>query len=218
MDMDRLQALMENFRGNDFQWIKTNDQALRGKVVKCRDIKPMSNGRFIAVFDDGSQIDSSQLTTSMMMISGDTQPLSAREVESIAGPVRVPGTPPTPPGGPTQPRFKLRDDPAPGHSNPPPPPSTRGNMFAMFNSEESVLNMKFKVKLPNMKLLKMMYNSAEDQDVFLSQLSEYLLSVINKEVVTEAMNTMLVPARKKPVVKKKPTMEITEVDGKEAGK
>jgi len=220
-----MQSLMENFRGNSFQWIKTNDMQLRGKVVKCRDIKPQSNGRFSAIFDDGSQIDSAQLTNSMLMITGDTKPMSISEINSIAGPVTNAAARhekgPTD-GGPIDIPEHLKENIAPpgsglenmnpGHRNPPPPPrATAPNMFKMFNSDETDINIKVKVKVPDKKLLKMMYNNAEDKSVFLEQLSEYLLSVINKQVVTDSMQTLLEPKRKAPV----PTMNITEIeDGK----
>ena len=226
MDMDRMQSLMENFRGNNFQWIKTNDPQLRGKVVKCRDIKPQSNGRFIAMFDDGSQIDSAQLTSNMLMISGDTQPMSMSEINSIAGPTRQapvlrgpedgpslgegPITIPdhlkehvTQPGQVQQTNHNNRIHP---HQNSRPAP----NMFGMFNSDETELNIKVKVKVPDRKLLKMMYDNAEDKEAFLTQLSEYLLSVINKQVVTDSMKSMLEPRTKSSVA----TMNITEINGK----
>lgn len=226
MDMERMQSLMENFRGNSFQWIKTQDMQLRGKVVRCRDIKPQSNGRFLAVFDDGSQIDSAQLTSNMLMITGDTKPMSMSEINSIAGPTKRPvlrdEKGPTGDGPikipdhlkehatgnqPTSPPLQQQSNVTPSQPATPAP-----NMFGMFNSDETELNIKVKVKVPDKKLLKMMYNNAEDKKVFLDQLSHYLLSVINKQVVTDSMESMLAPRKKAKVA----TMNITEIeDGEE---
>ena len=55
MDTERLINLKENFTGQSFQWVKTKDENLLGKVVKCKDIQPKGRS-FIAIFNDGSSI------------------------------------------------------------------------------------------------------------------------------------------------------------------
>ena len=83
-------------------------------------------------------------------------------------------------------------------------------MFAMFNSEESQLPINLTVRIPDKKLLKMMYGSAENKDKFLSELAEYLHGMINKKVVQDAIKTILAPAptKKEP----KPIINLTEVN------
>jgi hypothetical protein len=87
------------------------------------------------------------------------------------------------------------------------------NMFDMFNSEEVQISLNLSVKLPDKKLLRMMYASSEDKSKFLSQLSDYLLREINKTVVEEAITSIVAPA---PIVKKQkpkptPAVNIKEI-------
>ena len=39
-EIQRLMSLKDNFVGQSFQWIKSKDENLLGKVVRCRDIVP----------------------------------------------------------------------------------------------------------------------------------------------------------------------------------
>lgn len=210
MDTDKLISLKENFTGQRFQWVKTDQSALLGKVVKCRDVEPLSNGRFLIVFDDGSKIDSSKLNSNLMMLHGDDKPLSREEAMAINGPIRPPAeVNRTPPVVPTQanPANPMQT----GAQVPPPIPIPKPNMFAMFNSEESQISINLTVKLPDRKLLKMMYNGAENKDKFLSELAEYLHGRINKHVVQDSIKSILapvVPAKKET----KPTVNLTEVN------
>lgn len=205
-DENKLISLMENFSGAKFQWIKTNRPELLGKVVTCRTIEPRGD-RFVAIFDDGSTVDSSQLNTSLLMIHGDMQPLSRAEVESIAGPKR-PVTPPPaaqPVGanGPSQ-----SQDAQPRHFQPNPTPTT--NMFDMFNSEERHIDLKIKMSLPDQDFLKMMYSNAKDKEKFLGELSDYVFRAINKTVVQSAISSMVVPQKPQRNVTS-PTVNITEI-------
>ena len=196
MNIEKLISLKENFTGQRFQWIKPVDPQLLGKVVKCRDILDSPDGQFYAIFDDSSRINTNLLNSHMMMIHGDSEPLSRVEVESIYGSVlntkRI-NTTASPEA--TQPAQSTK--PEERRISKQTVDST--NMFKMFNSEETEISIKVKVKLPDKKLLKMMYTQAEDSDKFLSELSEYLLTVINKQVVADSMQSQLDPAAiKKP--------------------
>lgn len=215
MNTDKLIALKENFTGQKFQWIKTPRPELLGKVVKCRDVDFGPGGTFIVTFDDGSKIDSTKLTSNLLMIHGDMQPLSRGEVESINGPKPSLGinqtAPPTAKVTPIAPapEPRVQAEPRP-HFNPAPAPPPAANMFEMFNSDETQISIGLKVKLPDRKLLKMMYTSAENKDKFLAELSEYLYSKINKQVIKESMQQVLDPT---PVKKEaRPIVNLKEVD------
>ena len=183
-DENKLISLMENFSGAKFQWIKTNRPEILGKVVTCRNIEPRGN-RFFAIFDDGSTVDTSQLNTSLLMLHGDMQPLSMAEVESIAGP-RRPVTPPV---------QNTTVPPSPAGTPQPAPAAKQSstNMFEMFNSEESLIDLRVSIKLPDQDFLKMMYANAKDKETFLSELSDYVFKVINKQVVQDSISSMVVP-------------------------
>jgi hypothetical protein len=207
MDENKLISLMENFKGQKFQWIKTDRPELLGKMVVCRTIEPRGD-RFLAIFDDGSSIDSASLNTSLLMIHGDMQPLSREEVESISGikraPLVNPATPQTaqsaqPQAQPVQPPVQT------------PVQVVKPNMFELFNSEPTQLSLVLSVKLPEKKLLKMMYASAENKDEFLSELAEYLQAMINKQVIQKSMAEQLAPQQlKKDTVR--PTVNLREID------
>ena len=218
MNTDKLIALKENFTGQRFQWIKTPRPELLGKVVKCRDVDFGPGGTFVVTFDDGSKIDSTKLTSNLLMIHGDMQPLSKGEVESINGPKPSLGINQTPP--PTakvspiapvsEPQIEPRAQAEPRPQFNPVTPAATVNMFEMFNSDETQISIGLKVKLPDRKLLKMMYISAENKDKFLAELSEYLYSKINKQVIKESMQQVLDPT---PVKKEaRPIVNLKEVD------
>lgn len=208
---DKLISLMENFSGAKFQWIKTNRPELLGKVVTCRNIEPRGADKFFAIFDDGSSVDTAQLNTSLLMIHGDMEPLSRAEVESIAGPKR-----PTPPTQAPVNQQPIGDQYIPHNRTQPiqpvQPSQPQTTMFDMFNSDESQLDLKISIKLPDQDLLKMMYLNAKDKENFLNELSEYVFRVINKKVVQESISSIVVPVQEKQTrVKSAPIVNITEI-------
>ena len=227
MNTERLISFKENFTGQTFQWIKTQDPNLLGKVVKCKDVEPKGRG-YMAYFNDGSSIDAEKLNRNLMMITDGMQPLSKAEVQGIARPVAPPidnvtasGVKPismpdhlkefaTPPGfdKPVTQHKALTNEPASPVAKQAPPTS---NMFSMFNADETSINISVKLKLPNKKLLKLMYENADNKDKFLKDLSEYVYSKINKNIVGESLKTSLVPVSKKPPAKEKKT-EVTATE------
>lgn len=214
-DENKLISLKENFTGQKFQWIKTDRPELLGKVVKCRDIYPNRLGGFDVVFDDGSKVDSTKLNANLMMIHGDAQPLTKSEVEAIQGP--RPKLNQTSSAQVQQPTVQPNQQPVyPAPVQPQAQPTqvaNKPNMFTMFNSEESQISLSLKVRLPDKKLLKMMYASAEDKDKFLTELSEYLQSVINKQVIADSMKETLdpTPVKKKEAAPASPQITVREV-------
>jgi len=220
MNTEKLISLKENFTGQKFQWIKTNRPELLGKVVKCRDVDFGPNDKFIVKFDDGSSIDSTRLNNDLLMILGDMKPLSKDEVDAIYNSVKVKASAPAVNQSPQPAQVKVvppaaQVQPQPIQPAPQAQPisseeAPKSNMFAMFNSEESQLAINLTVRIPDKKLLKMMYGSAENKEKFLSELAEYLHGMINKKVVQDAIKTVLAPAptKKEP----KPIINLTEVN------
>lgn len=204
MNQEKLFSLKENFTGQKFQWVKTLDPNLLGKVVRCRDVDYLGN-KYIVIFDDGSRIDSELLNRNLMMIHGDMQPLSREEVASLNGPMINKNQ--TQPQVNTQPQSNFEQKTI----HQPPLTQAKANMFTMFNSEESVINLKLNIKLPDKKLLKMMYNSSENKQEFMDQLAEYLGSRINKSIIVDSMRQLLdTPVQVKQETK--PQIKIREID------
>jgi hypothetical protein len=219
---DQLIGYKQNFTGQKFQWIKTNKLELLGKVVTCRDVQP-AGGSAIAVFDDGSSIDVKRLNNDLMMIMGDMQPLSKEEVTSIYSP-----PPPL-----NDKKDPIQNNQASGASRvesriqmdvPPAEPinqkvnasnSTKANPFEMFSSEYSEFSIKMNIKLPDKKLLKLMYNNAENKQEFLEQLADYVSSSINNSIVLDSLCKMLeanpsTPNKDKSKVKEE--IKLTEIN------
>jgi hypothetical protein len=185
MDEQRLMSLMENFTGQKFQWVKTDDPKQLGKMVKCRTIEPRGD-RFLVLFDDGSSIDSALLNKNLFMIHGDMEPLSLSEIEAINGPIKPVEPKPAPPTPPQERRIQEGVVPQapPVFAGTPQPVS---NMFDMFGSEETTVSIALSVKLPDKKLLKLMYQNAENKDKFLDELSDYMQRMINKQVIKDSV-------------------------------
>lgn len=222
---NELISYKQNFTGESFQWIKTTNPSLIGKVVKCRDVQPQGN-TIVAIFEDGSSIPVSRLNNDLMMIHGDMQPLSKAEVESINGPMVDPmanmnkkATPvveeivPSLNGAEPSGRIaEVKPRPEPVFNQ-----AKAENPFKMFNSDETDFMFKLRIKLPDKKLLKMMYNSAEDKDEFISQLSEFVHQSLTEDVIQESLKSMLAskPKVQKTPSEKKESIKLIQVENDE---
>ncbi len=211
-DENKLISLMENFSGAKFQWIKTDRPELLGKVVTCRTIEPAGN-RFIAMFDDGSKVDTSQLNTNLMMLHGDMQPLSRAEVELIGGPKQK-ANPPKSQGVPGQTGPGPHNSGEKQRHQQPVQQPTAANMFDLFESEEREISLQLSISLPDQEFLKMMYSNAKDKNKFLGELSDYVFRVINKTVVQDAISTMVIPKPSREINRTGSTINITEIHEK----
>lgn len=180
----------QNFTGQTFQWVKPDDPQLLGKVVKCRDID-IYGGKIMAVFDNGSKVDIQDINRKLFMVHSDMPPLTLSEIESIYPSQRSSSPPPI------QPKVHVESHQA---ENPSSQSSTapRSNPFEMFNSDAYELLLKLNIKLPNQDLLKLMYTNAKDKEEFLTQLSEHVMSMINKNIVHESLRQILDPGSKAP--------------------
>jgi hypothetical protein len=208
MNEEKLISLMENFTGQKFQWIKTNRPELLGKVVVCRNIEPRGD-KFFAHFDDGSTVDTNQLNTNLLMISGDMPPLTKEEVEAIAGPRRPILNQGQPRQNTMQQAGQNISQPRAQQTNVPAAP--KSNMFDMFSSENSQISLSLLVKLPDKKLLKLMYSNAEDKEKFLEELSEYVFREINKNVVKDAIVSIIVPSGQIKRERSGPAITVNEI-------
>ena len=197
-DMETLIAIKSSFQVNEFQWIKTNDPAKVGKLVSVRDVVPSRNGRFVAILSDGTQLDTDLVSSDLMMITDDQQPLSMAEIRSInyvpslseeqAISPDIPAefaemiaqTPPVRPAPQVQaaePQVKIAVDP--------------GDLFGMFSLEDTDLNLSIKLKLPSKNLLKMMYTNAKNKDEFLTKLSNYINNSVTVDSIKKTMKKSL---------------------------
>jgi hypothetical protein len=212
---EQLISYQQNFSGQQFQWIKTDRPELMGKVVKVRDIRVKGRGA-VAIFDDGSEVDVTKLNNKLMMIHGEMQPLSKDEVRSISSPTRPDPVPATKlaNGEMSTPSELKKDISNNKTSDPVANTEPMLNPFAMFNSDETEITLKLNIKIPDKKLLKMMYVNAEDKDLFIDQLSKYVNSLINNKVVKESMIKILDPKKTTSQKPKNDEIKLTEVNEK----
>jgi hypothetical protein len=237
--LKKWQSLKEAFQSEHFQWIMppAGQESSGGKVVKCIDIEHVGNGRFVAMFDDKSQIDTRKINEAMMMMAPGVEPLSQIEVASIMQ------------GGGTNESMLDKDKMAQevknnlgaeaaqeylneankAKSNPnvaaaaatpnqviqPQPTITAENIFGSFSTEDTNIALKMSIQLPKKNLLKMMYQNASDKDEFIENLSLYVLGQINKDVINDSLIGMLDPKRKKTSATAKPEVSLEEVKDEE---
>jgi len=209
---EQLISYKQNFTNEKFQWIKTSDPTLIGKLVTCRDVQPKGN-TIVAIFDDGSSVPVHRITSDLMMIHGDMQPMTKSEVQSINGPAVPPVSAekqnPLPIAKVLEPVGTLPNRNIGSNVQ----HETVENPFKMFNSDETDFLFKLKIKLPDRKLLKMMYNNAEDKKVFLSQLSEYVHETLTLNTIEDSLKSMLEPKQKvQKTSRKEESIKLIQVD------
>lgn len=201
-DMDTLIAIKTSFQSNKFQWIKTNDPNKVGKIVEVRDVAPGRNGRFVALLSDGSQLDTDMVSSNLMMLTDDQQPMSIDEIRSInyipslSEDVRVA------PEIPAEFATEIKQQqPAQPQVQPPPVVQASqakdvitvdpGDLFGMFSLEDTELNLSVKIKLPSKSLLKMMYTNSKNKEEFLTKLSNYINNNVTVDAIKKTMKKTL---------------------------
>ena len=217
--IQRMIQLKENFTGQQFQWIKTADKKLLGKVVECRDIQPGPGGTFVAHFSDGSKVDAGQINTKLMMLHGGVKPLTKSELSALNTSQPAAKKEPVPTTDIVTNPEQVGKNPKAASSETAQPKDRRkdiskdkaSDMFAMFNTDETKLSLDLNIKLPDKKLLKMMYNSAEDKEEFVEQLSGYVYSQINKSTIKDSLLKTLEPQKRKKKKSSESGIKVTEV-------
>ena len=210
-DIDTLIAVKSSFQSNKFQWIKTNDPNKMGKVVEVRDVVPGRNGRFLAMLSDGSQIDTDMVSSNLMMLTDGQDPLSFDEIRSInyipslSEEVKVSSDIPTEfvdeikaqapqpvlgaqPAQTVQAPSKVQVDVDPG------------DLFGMFSLEDTDLNLSVRIKLPSKTLLKMMYQNSQNNEEFLTKLSNYINNNVTVDAIKKTMKKALAGDTKKKTI------------------
>ena len=79
---------------------------------------------------------------------------------------------------------------------PPPEPKKKSELFAMFQSEEKDITLPIRIKMPDIALVKMMYNNAADKNAFLGEFAQYVIDNIGMETAKDAIRRLLDDAPK----------------------
>jgi hypothetical protein len=207
-DIDSLMSIKDSFQGNDFQWVKTKDRTKLGKIVRVTDVFPGNRGSFIAQLSDGTKIPTDQLTSSLMMVMADQQPmsmteiLSINEIPSLDGQIQV--SPEIPPDFAQEILSSAKSLPTkPVNQTTSAQPQSRetdpGDLFGMFSLEETDLTLSVSIKLPARNLLKMMYTNSQNKEEFLNKLAIYINNNVTIDAIKSSMRKTLDPDKKKKV-------------------
>lgn len=175
---DNLEALAQTrdfIKGKEYQWINHPDDNKVATKVVVTDV--FQRGGLMAVsLSDGSNISLDELNTKLMLIMENQEPLSKAEALSIRGPV--------------EPKIKnkgVEQVVSEKTSVGAPSLAPVENIFSMFATEESLLNLNLRVNLPSLTLLKMMYKSSQNKSEFLSQLASHINNQISTEHLKDAL-------------------------------
>ena len=202
-DMETLIAINSSFQANKFQWIKTNDRTKLGKVVEVRDVVPGRNNRFLALLSDGTQLDTDEVSSCLMMLTDDQQPMSLAEVQSINYIPSLSEDMKVAPEIPAEFATAIASQPAPSApaitgGQPASISQTKpivsvdpGDLFGMFSLEDTELNLSVKVKLPSKSLLKMMYTNSKNKEEFLTKLANYINNNVTVDAIKKTMKKTL---------------------------
>ena len=202
-DMETLIAIKSSFQANKFQWIKTNDRTKLGKVVEVRDVVPGRNNRFLALLSDGTQLDTDEVSSCLMMLTDDQQPMSLAEVQSINYIPSLSEDMKVAPEIPAEFATEIASQPAqsaPAITGGQPASISQtkqvvsvdpGDLFGMFSLEDTELNLSVKVKLPSKSLLKMMYTNSKNKEEFLTKLANYINNNVTVDAIKKTMKKTL---------------------------
>jgi hypothetical protein len=199
--------------GKYFTWIRPINQEKVGDTVRCTNVR-VKGDMIVAEFNSGSPV-SLELFEQHLAPQDDAgivKPPSAAEVISDA-PTTQPQT--TNVGGNNADSVRhlmknKKDSSIKQESN-----VEKNEMFKMFSKADMHLDLNLKVKMPHIDLIKMMYQQAEDKDVFLTDLSEYVLNQMNAETIKDAFSKIVIDTKEETtnIIKVEPS-DITSEDEK----
>lgn len=207
-----LENLKERYLGTNWNWLVNKGKSKAGDITKVTDVQ-FKNGMYFLIFNNGAKINvdvikdfivptkkeptvvDSKSNKGKIEVPDHLKPDSAdkkQEDESISSVVD---------------QSDFNKESTPGNSS-------ASDIFDMFDTVERDLNIKIKMKLPEIKLLKLMFKNSTDSVEFLNKLSSYVLSYIKEDNIQEALLKLLVGSV--PVVKsdKKPTTKTTTTANK----
>lgn len=195
-------ALLANYKrqyfGKVYQWVRPINNETPGEIVRVVDVK-LRGDMVLLVFNSGTPINVDLAETYLKKVSDSFDPpadATTVNPQQSGGPIDIPEdlksytTPKqpisfsdTPQGNAQQVHQEMQSTPV----------KKKQDLFAMFQSEEKEINLPITVKMPDIALVKMMYQNASDKDVFLAELSEYIIESISVDVAKNAIRTVLDP-------------------------
>lgn len=203
-----IQRYKKQYFGKMYKWSRPINGEEVGDIVRVVDVKQKGD-MVMLVFNSGSPLNLN-LIDSYMQPCADEQPepsMYANEMMNEGGGIAIPEELKeyvTPKISFSAPEVQAGRAPNQAMQQPVFAEKKKSDMFALFQSEEKDINLPLKIKMPDIALVKMMYNNAADKDTFIAELAEYVISGISLDIMKTAMSNILCD---------KPTQE-SEVDTK----
>ena len=192
-----IQRYKSQYLGKSYQWTRPINNEAVGDVVRIVDVK-MRGDMVIAVFNAGTPVNIDLINNHLQPYSGmdPAMPPPVSEMPGQQNPIPIPEDLKQ-----YESLNQQQQQPANAisFSSPQqqqvqptmPPVKKKSELFALFQSEEKNINIPLRIKMPDIALVKMMYNNAADKDKFLGELAEYIIDGITVETAKEAMSTIL---------------------------
>ena len=191
-----LNKYKEQYFGKTYQWVRPINNETPGECVRVVDVK-MRGNLVLLVFNAGSPVNVELLGQYLQPVGneGGMPPGALSQANNIASPTG---------GGPIEIPAELKDfttekakisftaQPEQTQQSAP-VVKKKSDIFAMFQSEEKNINLPLTIKMPDLALVKMMYNNAADKDKFLTELAEYVIDGISVETAKSAISALLDP-------------------------
>lgn len=172
-DDPQLAALKQEYFGKEYQWTRPINNEEVGDVVRVTDVKKREN-MYLLVFSSGSPINIS-------LVSQHLTPFNVKEPLFINS--KTPGFPPL--NQQQNRQFPMAAAPIDQGSALPPA------IFSMFESHEMTINLPINMKLPEISLIKAMYNNAADKNSFLLEFAAYMKTEMTTEIIKNAIASLM---------------------------
>jgi len=201
----------QQYFGQTYQWMRPINNETVGDLVRVVDVK-MRGDMVMLVFNSGSPLNVDLINTYLKPM-GKFDPMAepmtggAKDAPAAGQPIEIPAelrefTSDKQP----QSKIAFSSSTEQRHQQAmPAPEKKKSELFALFQSEEKSINLPLRIKMPDIALVKMMYNNAADKDKFLGELAEYIIESISVDTAKNAMAALLdegYPAIAEPKVEK----------------
>lgn len=156
-----------------------------GQSVKAVDVAERGDS-YMIMFEDGSALKLSKFDQYLTIADGFAEPpLLDGEIKNVIKPEVG--------NFPAETKFPMKNSEVAGlppRVEVPVKKAHDTSYFTKFNSEVREFYLNLDMKLPDPKFLEAMYDNAANKEEFLNELSSYVLSSINKEVIAKSVKLM----------------------------
>ena len=166
-DNPQLARIKQEYFGKEYQWVRPINNEEVGEVVRVTDVKVRDN-MYLLVFSSGTPVN-------IELIANHLIPHNAKEPALVPNPKQ---------------QFPL-DAPIKQAQQQPDVPAKPPAIFGMFESHEMTIMLPINMKLPEIALVKAMYNNAADKNAFLLEFAAYMKSEMTIEIIKNAIAELM---------------------------